>query len=137
MVHGHSPLELDSEIYLNSGWKILATKTTKDDIAFPSPDYQAGENQVWLDLAGIQLPLSVRARREGDRFCPFGMEGHSQKLSDFMINEKIPRRARKGWPLVCSGDEILWVAGFRPAHSHEITRITQEAVQLTLSHSDG
>ncbi|MBK5107329.1 MAG: tRNA lysidine(34) synthetase TilS [Anaerolineales bacterium] len=137
VVHGHSPLELDSEIYLNSGWKILATKTTKEEITFPSPDEQTGENQGWLDLAGIQLPLSVRARREGDRFSPFGMEGHSQKLSDFMINEKIPRRARKGWPLVCSGDEILWVAGFRSAHSHEVTRKTEAAVQLTLSHSDG
>jgi len=137
VVHGHSPLKLDSEIYLNSGWKISATKTTKDENAFPSLDNQAGENQVWLDLAGIQLPLFVRARREGDRFSPFGMEGHSQKLSDLMINEKIPRRARKGWPLVCSGDEILWVAGFRPAHSHEITHITEEAVQLTLGHSDG
>ena len=92
---------------------------------------------MWLDLAGIQLPLIVRARREGDRFRPFGMQGHSQKLSDLMINEKIPRRARKGWPVVSSGDEILWVVGFRPARSHEVTRKTIAAVQLTLSRSDG
>ena len=137
VVHDHCLLDLEKEVNLNSGWQISARKTTREDITFPSPDDQAGENQVWLDLAGIQLPLIVRARREGDRFRPFGMQGHSQKLSDLMINEKIPRRARKGWPVVSSGDEILWVVGFRPAHSHEVTRKTIAAVQLTLSRSDG
>ena len=33
------------------------------------------------------------------------------KISDFMINQKIPQRARAGWPLVCYGDEIVWVTG--------------------------
>jgi len=74
----------------------------------------------------------VRPRKDGDRFQPFGMNGHSQKLSDFMINQKIPRRARKAWPLVCSGEVIVWVPGYRPAHSFELTQMTKAALTLIL-----
>jgi len=37
-----------------------------------------------------------------------------QKLSDFFINEKLPPRARGRWPLLCAGEKIIWVPGFRP-----------------------
>lgn len=58
-------------------------------------------------------PLIIRARRPGDRFQPFGMDGHTMKLSDFMINQKIPVTDRKRWPLLVSGDTVLWVCGHR------------------------
>ena len=58
-------------------------------------------------------PLIVRARRPGDRFQPFGMDGHTVKLSDFMINHKIPVTDRKRWPLLVGGDTVLWVCGYR------------------------
>jgi tRNA(Ile)-lysidine synthase len=132
-----SPLELNSELNLQARWVITAKKTAIDNVSYSSHDSQTEINQVWLDLERIEWPLLVRTRRDGDRFRPFGMEGHSQKLSDYMINQKIPRRARTNWPLVCSGDEIVWVAGNRPAHSFEITRKTKEAVTLILKRSDG
>jgi tRNA(Ile)-lysidine synthetase-like protein len=53
--------------------------------------------------AGYLKNWKVRARRPGDRFEPFGMDGHTMKLSDFFINEKLPQRAREAWPLLCSG----------------------------------
>jgi tRNA(Ile)-lysidine synthase len=132
-----SPLELNGELNLQAGWVIKAKKTAIDNVSYSSHDSLAELNQVWLDLERIEWPLLVRTRRDGDRFRPFGMEGHSQKLSDYMINQKIPRRARTNWPLVCSGDEIVWVAGNRPAHSFEITGKTKEVVTLILKRSDG
>ena len=76
--------------------------------------------QAWLDLDELQVPLSVRSRRPGDRFEPLGMGGETQKLADFMVNVKLPRRARDGWPLVCSGDEVAWVPGYRLAHPFKL-----------------
>jgi len=67
--------------------------------------------QAWLDLDRLELPLRVRPRLSGDRFQPFGMQGHSIKLSDYMINQQIPQRARLRWPLIISGDAIAWVPG--------------------------
>jgi tRNA(Ile)-lysidine synthase len=136
VVQDRTFLDLDGDVKLHSGWQICAARVAIDDLLYPSQDATFDANQAWLDLERIELPLLVRARLEGDRFRPFGMEGQSQKLSDFMINQKIPRRARKGWPLVCSGDEIIWVAGCRPAHSFEITGKTKSAVKLNLRRSD-
>ncbi len=86
--------------------------------------------QAWLDADLLTLPLVLRTRRPGDRFRPLGMDGHSMKLSDFWVNEGLNRRAREGWPLVCSGGEIASVPGFRPAHSFRLTADTQRAVHL-------
>ena len=124
-------METGGEVTLGSGWQISANKIAEGDLP-PLPLDNRDDNQVWLDLERIDQPLVVRPRKDGDRFQPFGMEGHSQKLSDFMINQKIPRRARNRWPLVCCGDTIIWVPGYRSAHSFELTQTTKEAVTLTL-----
>lgn len=136
VVQDRTLLDLDGDVKLHSGWQITAMQIAKNDSQYPSQDAAFDADQAWLDLERIELPLLVRARLDGDQFRPFGMDGHSQKLSDFMINQKIPRRARKGWPLVCSGDEIIWVVGYRPAHSFEITGQTKTAVKLDLRRTD-
>jgi tRNA(Ile)-lysidine synthetase-like protein len=56
--------------------------------------------------------LILRTRRDGDRFQPQGAGG-SQKLSDFMINAKIPGAWRGRIPLLVIGDQIGWVCGWR------------------------
>jgi tRNA(Ile)-lysidine synthase len=60
------------------------------------------------------------------------MDGHSMKLSDFMINAGMPRRARSGWPLVVAGDEIAWVPGYRLAEPFAITPVTHTTVKIEL-----
>ncbi len=54
------------------------------------------------------------------------------KLSDFMVNVKLPRRARARWPIVCAGDKIVWVPGFRLGHPFRITERTKKVVSLRL-----
>ena len=66
-----------------------------------------------LDADKAPFPILVRSRREGDRFCPQGMEGKSKKLQDFLVDAKVPRFERGEVPLVVVGDDIAWVAGQR------------------------
>jgi len=80
----------------------------------------------------IPSELTVRGRRPGERFIPLGMDSGAVKVSDFMINVKLPRRARGRWPLVCRGDQIVWLPGFRLAHPFRLRRDTRRAVLLTL-----
>jgi tRNA(Ile)-lysidine synthase len=117
---------------LQGGWQLSAEKGSKSILVEQKPWENLDASEVWADINHIQFPLLVRSRREGDRLQPFGMDGHSLKLSDFMINEKMPRRAREGWPLVCSGEQIVWVSGYRLAHPFRITKNTTEAVELKL-----
>ena len=93
---------------------------------------------AWLDadLVGDTLTgtsrLRVRAMCAGERFQPLGMSGASVKLQDFFVNVKLPKRARKKWPLVCVDDEIAWVAGLRLAHPFRVTEKTKRALHLQI-----
>ena len=63
-----------------------------------------------------------------------------RKLMDWWIDPDlgyaIPERSGVLQWFSRQGDEIIWVAGCRPAHSFEITGKTKSAVKLNLRHSD-
>jgi len=133
-VDPESPLHLSvpGEVSLLKGWKFIAQ--VEEDSA--SSREQALQNtdpyQTWIDFDRIQNPLIIRSRRPSDRFKPLGLEGHSVKLADFLVNLKLPRRARDSWPLVLSGEEIVWLPGFRLAHPFRIQTDTRRLVKLSL-----
>jgi tRNA(Ile)-lysidine synthase len=77
--------------------------------------------------------LIVRGRKTGERFQPVGLYGQSMKVSDLMINLKIPKRARNTWPLICSGEDIIWVPGYRVSNQVAIKPDSRKIVQLILS----
>jgi tRNA(Ile)-lysidine synthase len=95
---------------------------------------QIAVNQdVWtayLDLEKLVGPLTLRPRRSGDRFRPQGMEGHSCKLSAFMINEKIPQPWRAHVPLLEADGEIVWVCGYRTGDGVAVGPNTREVLRL-------
>lgn len=64
-----------------------------------------------LALSRLQLPLCVRNWRPGDRFCPTGSKS-PEKLKRLFLEHHIPAEARASWPVVLSGDDIVWVKAF-------------------------
>lgn len=62
------------------------------------------------EVARLTIPegarVQVRTRRAGDRFAPLGMGGHRQKLSEWMVNHKVPRSQRERVPLLIINGEI-------------------------------
>jgi tRNA(Ile)-lysidine synthase len=69
-----------------------------------------GKWQEYLRIHDSEMPLQLRTRKRGDRFQPFGMQA-DVRLSEYMINRRIPRRLRDTWPLLVQGGNILWVCG--------------------------
>ncbi len=65
-----------------------------------------------FDAGSCFLPFRVRGRVPGDRLRPSGMMGH-KSLKDLLIEQRVPRYRRDLVPLVCFGEELLWVAGVR------------------------
>jgi tRNA(Ile)-lysidine synthase len=53
-----------------------------------------------------------------------------KKLQDFMVDAKIPRAWRDSVPLVCSPQQILWVAGWRIDHRARVTGATKQVLCL-------
>jgi tRNA(Ile)-lysidine synthase len=78
-----------------------------------------------LDFDALQFPLSIRTWQEGDYFYPLGMN-HQQKISDFFINQKIPLSQKARIPLLCSGNDIVWVIGYRLDNRFKISQDTKK-----------
>jgi tRNA(Ile)-lysidine synthase len=131
---GERELDVPGELNLPGGWRIKAETVNAIEMARVLSN--ADPYQAWLDMDRLPGPLSVRARRPGDIFRPLGMNGRSTKLADFMINVKLPHRAREHWPLLVSGDEVVWVPGYRLGHSFRIKETTGQAVHLILVRED-
>jgi tRNA(Ile)-lysidine synthase len=88
--------------------------------------------QAWMDADRLTGELSLRIRRDGDRFEPLGMGGHTQKLSDLFTNEKLPQRARDRWPLLCAGEHIAWIPGYQPADPFRLTKASRQILYFNL-----
>ncbi|MGI6176518.1 MAG: tRNA lysidine(34) synthetase TilS [Christensenellales bacterium] len=78
--------------------------------------YQA-EAVIAKDASSLQQCFSadfpqavVRVRRDGDYIRPLGMQGR-KKLSDYLIDKKIPQWEKDALLCVCAGSEVLWVVG--------------------------
>ncbi|MGD0838052.1 MAG: tRNA lysidine(34) synthetase TilS [Polyangia bacterium] len=86
-----------------------------------------------FDVARLTWPLWLRARRPGDRMVPRGGRG-SRKLSDLLIDAKIPRRERGALPLLCdAAGRILFVPGLRPAEAGRPGEGTREWVEVRVA----
>jgi tRNA(Ile)-lysidine synthase len=83
----------------------------------------------YFDYDKIENELNVRNRREGDRFYPLGLTG-SKKLKDFFIDYKVERDERDRIPLICDGDEIMWVVGFRISEKYKVTDKTSRILEI-------
>jgi tRNA(Ile)-lysidine synthase len=75
--------------------------------------------------------LTVRARRRGDVFAPFGAAG-LRRLKSFLIDAAVPRWQRPRTPLVEAGGDIVWVAGVRRGRRAPITDATTRILELGL-----
>jgi len=123
-------LSVPGRLALEGGWWLEAER------AAPPEDLKAASKwEAWLDEDRLELPLKVRLALSGERFQPFGMRGRSQKLSDFWINAGVPRALRRGWPLVCSAGQVVWVPGHRIAENARVTPATRSVVHLKLNHN--
>jgi tRNA(Ile)-lysidine synthase len=53
--------------------------------------------------------MVLRTRQTGDRYKPYGLHGHSQKLSDTFVNERVEAHWRDRVPLLTINGEIAWL----------------------------
>ena len=84
-----------------------------------------------FDLDTLQLPVYVRTRLAGDRFCPCGMQGH-KKLKDFFIDVKILQEKRDNVPIFTDKLDIIWVGRYRRAQHGKVSTSTKQFLQLTI-----
>lgn len=87
---------------------------------------------AYLDRASLTLPLTIRCAKTGERFSPQGMDGQSQKLSDFWINRKLPRSQRVRYPVISDQHQIVWLPLFQAADAAKITTNSKKLIEIRL-----
>ena len=84
-----------------------------------------------IDLDRVTFPVTVRHWEPGDRFMPLGMK-QMKKISDFLIDMKIPVSEKEKVLLLLSGDEIMWVMGYRIDDRYRVTTQTRRILFVTV-----
>ncbi len=82
-----------------------------------------------IDLDCLEFPLQVRSWQEGDRFNPLGMSTE-KKISDFLIDNKVPLPLKKEVKVLVSGNKIAWVVGMRIADWAKVGPGTQKYIHI-------
>ena len=88
-----------------------------------------------LDKNKLQYPLKLRKWKAGDWFCPLGMK-QKKKLSDFMIDQKIPLNLKEHVLVLTSGETIVWVVGQRIDNRFKLTDKTTEVLEVKANKHD-
>ena len=89
---------------------------------------RADEALFDADAAG---DLVVRNPRNGDRMKLMGLGGR-RKLQDLFVDRKVPRAVRGGFPVVVSGEEVLWVPGIARSDGARVVSATRSVRRVVL-----
>ena len=84
-----------------------------------------------FDADLLKLPLTLRLWQTGDYFVPFGMSG-KKLVSDLLIDIKLNRFEKEQVWVLLSGNEIIWVVGYRATNTFKIGKNTRNVLQLTV-----
>ena len=114
--------EIDSPVRLK--WQMVKNVNNKD---LKNP------NLGYLNLSKLSFPLTLRPWKEGDRFRPFGMKG-SKKLSDFLIDSKVPIHQKEKTYVLLSGSEIVWVLGHRTSNQYAVRKGDKSIIRFEEKH---
>jgi len=84
-----------------------------------------------IDLDRVNFPVTARPWEPGDRFRPLGMT-KMKKISDFLIDLKVPVTEKEKVLLLLSAGEVMWVMGYRIDDRFRVTEQTGRILVLTV-----
>ncbi len=119
-------IRLGESVEVLDSYQISFEKIEKEKIKFTNDkavEYIDGDKSGEL--------LQVRFWKKGDSFQPLGMS-NKRKLSDFFTDLKINTFLKKSIPLICKGDRIIWIAGYRLDDQFKISPETKTVFKLEL-----
>ncbi len=86
-------------------------------------------NTEGFDLDKLQFPLELRPWQKGDYMTPLGMKGR-KKVSDLLIDEKVPLFEKEKIFVLCSNQEIVWLMGLRISEKFKVEKNSNKVLQV-------
>ena len=84
---------------------------------------------AFIDLDEIEFPIKLRSWNQGDRFYPLGMT-KKKKLSDFLIDNKVPVNLKSRIFVLTTNNSIFWVIGHRIDNRFKITKSSRRVLKI-------
>lgn len=84
-----------------------------------------------LDADLLKFPLQLRKYKEGDWFCPLGMN-KKKLISDFLTDLKIPLNLKKQVYVLTSNGSVVWIVGHRIDNRFKVTEKTVKICKMEL-----
>ena len=137
IMFGHVPRE-KKEIYklklgvstsISKSYRIRFQQVDKEKVT-----YSTDNTIEFIDGDKSGPLLTVRFWKAGDSFHPLGMS-NKRKLSDFFTDLKINNMLKKNIPLVCKGNDIVWIAGYRLDDKYKISDKTKKIYKLEIKNT--
>ncbi|MDD5190417.1 MAG: tRNA lysidine(34) synthetase TilS [Dehalococcoidales bacterium] len=105
------------------GWEISASYVPRQK------DYVSDVYTAYLDADKVGEKLLVRPRQSGDRFQPLGMKA-MKKVSEFLLDARVPRGQRARIPILVSEKQVVWVVGQRIDDRVKVTSETGRVLKI-------
>ena len=80
-------------------------------IDWPSKREENNNREMVLDRERLRSPLVLRNWRPGDRLRPSGHQ-NAHKLKRLLNEKHVSHWDREGWPVLMSGEVLVWARGF-------------------------
>jgi tRNA(Ile)-lysidine synthase len=87
-------------------------------------------NTIYVDAGKLEYPLILRHWKQGDYFYPHGMKG-KKLVSDFFTDLKFSAYDKELVFLLLSGEDIIWITGYRSDDRYKVTGETKEILKIT------
>ena len=96
-----------------------------DILKLPTPmEIDPAPGNAMFDLGKLEFPIRIRKWVAGDKIAPLGME-REKKVSDLLVDLKVPLIKKKQVLVMLSGEEIVWVIGYRISDRFKIDERTK------------
>ena len=99
------------------------------EIDWPRKRGETSMEGTVLDRDRLRFPLMLRNWRPGDRIRPQGHRS-AHKLKRLLNEKRVSRWERDGWPVLASGDKLVWARGFPVAAEFAANERTRAGIVI-------
>ena len=112
--------------YFIGRYKIEFTEVDRSEVVLDD-----NPNIEYFDSSIMESFLEIRNWQMGDTFQPLGMKGE-MKVSDFLINEKVPITEKASVIVLTNKTDIIWIIGKRISDKFKIKKNAEKVIKAVI-----
>ncbi len=119
------------EVHLNFNESIVYPININVEKTSPPKSFEIEKNVGYFDIEKLQFPLTISKWKSGEYMQPLGMKG-SKKISDILIDKKVPKQEKGNVWVVKSNNTIIWLVGYVVNDNFKVTTKTTSCYKINI-----